>query len=127
MSPAEGEDVFVPRFDGAGLIPAIAISARSKKILMVAWMNREALDKTLETGRAHYWSRSRGEIWCKGETSGQFQTVKSVHVDCDQDCLMITVEMPEPETACHTGRESCFYRRVERDQSGNFYLQEITD
>lgn len=120
-------EFFEPCFDASGLIPAIAVSGRTGKVLMMAWMNRAALEKTLETGEVHYWSRSRGEIWHKGSTSGQTQKVQSIYIDCDQDCLMIEVEMPEPEIACHTGRVSCFFRRVERDSNGAVRLVDITD
>lgn len=103
---------FTPRFNEDGLIPCIAVSARDCEVLMMAWMNREALEKTLETGEAHYWSRSRKSLWKKGETSGQIQKIVEMRVDCDQDCLLIKVEMPAPEKSCHTGRKSCFYRTL---------------
>lgn len=104
---------FTPVFNENGLIPCIVASARDGAVLMMAWMNREALDKTIETGEAHFWSRSRGELWRKGATSGQVQKIIELSVDCDQDCLLLKVEMPEPETACHTGRRSCFYRVID--------------
>lgn len=104
---------FTPVFNENGLIPCIVTSARTEKVLMMAWMTQEALDLTLKTGEAHFWSRSRGELWRKGATSGQTQKLVEMRVDCDQDCLLMTVEMPEPEKACHTNRESCFYRVVE--------------
>lgn len=103
---------FTPRFDAGGLIPCITVSARTGKVLMMAYMNREALEKTLKTGEAHYWSRSRNELWHKGATSGHTQKLVRMHVDCDQDCLLMTVELSE-EVSCHTGRESCFYREVD--------------
>ena len=106
---------FSPVFNEKGLIPCIVTSARNGTVLMMAWMNQEALDRTLSTGEAHYWSRSRGELWRKGATSGQTQKVSDLRIDCDQDCLLLTVDMPEPETACHTGRNSCFYRVVGTD------------
>jgi phosphoribosyl-AMP cyclohydrolase len=104
---------FTPRFDEKGLIPCIVVSNRTGEPLMMAYMNRESLDKTLATGEAHYWSRSRNELWHKGATSGQTQKIVEMNIDCDQDCLLIKVDMPEPEKACHTGRKSCFYRVVE--------------
>lgn len=103
---------FHPKFSPDGLITCVTVSAKTGHVLMVAYMNREALNKTLETGEAHYWSRSRKELWHKGATSGHTQKVISLKVDCDQDCLLMTVELKE-EVSCHTGRESCFYREVD--------------
>lgn len=104
---------FTPRFDEKGLIPCITQSAKSHKVLMMAWMNEESITKTLETGEVHYWSRSRQEMWHKGATSGKIQTLVDLKIDCDQDCLLAIVEVQcEPERACHTGRQSCFYRSV---------------
>ena len=97
-----------PKFDASGLVAAIAQDAETGEVLMLAWMNAEALGRTLETGRATYWSRSRGEIWVKGETSGHIQEVVEVRVDCDQDAVLLKVR--QTGGACHTGRESCFYR-----------------
>ncbi|WP_291194135.1 phosphoribosyl-AMP cyclohydrolase [Hyphomonas sp.] len=97
-----------PKFDAGGLVAAIAQDAETGEVLMLAWMNAEALARTLETGRATYWSRSRGEIWVKGETSGHIQEVVEVRVDCDQDAVLLKVR--QTGGACHTGRESCFYR-----------------
>jgi phosphoribosyl-AMP cyclohydrolase len=103
---------FQPVFDGNGLIPCIATD-KNGKVLMMAWMNQEALDLTLKTGEAHYWSRSRKELWHKGATSGETQKVLEMRIDCDQDCLLMTVEMRgQKQAACHTGRRSCFYRKV---------------
>jgi len=99
------------RFDASGLAPAVAQDAATLQVLMLAYMNREALEKTLFTGRAHYWSRSRGELWLKGETSGNFQQVRSVHYDCDADALLLVVDPMGP--ACHTGQRTCFYRPVD--------------
>lgn len=101
---------FTPRFDANGLIPCVATCAKTGAVLMVAYMNDEAICKTLETGEAHYWSRSRGALWHKGATSGHIQKIIEMRTDCDQDCLWITVE--STEAACHTGRKSCFYRKV---------------
>ena len=97
-----------PKFDASGLVAAIAQDAETGEVLMLAWVNAEALARTLETGRATYWSRSRGEIWVKGETSGHIQEVVEVRVDCDQDAVLLKVR--QTGGACHTGRESCFYR-----------------
>ena len=97
-----------PKFDTSGLVAAIAQDAETGEVLMLAWMNAEALARTLETRRATYWSRSRGEIWVKGETSGHTQDVIEVRVDCDQDAVLLKVR--QTGGACHTGRESCFYR-----------------
>ena len=94
------------KFDGSGLIPAIAQDAQSGKVLMLAWMNREALELTLSTRKATYWSRSRKEIWVKGETSGSNQEVVSISHDCDQDAILLKVN--QTNGACHTGDESCF-------------------
>lgn len=106
---------FTPRFDENGLIACITRAADGE-VLMLAYMNAEALRLTLETGVAHYWSRSRGKLWRKGETSGQIQTVKEIWTDCDQDALLLTVDAGGDGGACHTGRRSCFYRKViERD------------
>jgi phosphoribosyl-AMP cyclohydrolase len=97
-----------PKFDASGLVAAIAQDAETGEVLMLAWMNAEALTRTLETKHATYWSRSRGEIWVKGETSGHTQEVVEVRVDCDQDAVLLKVR--QTGGACHTGRESCFYR-----------------
>jgi phosphoribosyl-AMP cyclohydrolase len=104
---------FSPKFDANGLIVCVTMEAATREILMVAYMNQLALDKTLETGVAHYWSRSRQALWRKGDTSGQVQKVLSLRVDCDQDALLLDVEAGGDGKACHTGRKSCFYRRVE--------------
>jgi phosphoribosyl-AMP cyclohydrolase len=97
-------------YDAQGLIPAIAQDARSGEVLMMAWMSRESLRATLETGRVTYWSRSRNALWRKGDTSGHVQTLVELRVDCDRDCLLVLVEQTGP--ACHTGRRSCFFRAV---------------
>lgn len=100
------------RFDADGLVPAIAQDAASGEILMVAWMDREALSKTVETGTAHYYSRSRGRPWQKGEESGHTQTVRSVSLDCDGDVVRLSIEQVGG-IACHTGRRSCFFRTLQ--------------
>ena len=102
-----------PRFDAAGLIAAVATHADTGEVLMFAWMNAEALEKTLATGEAHYWSRSRGELWHKGATSGQVQAVVEARIDCDQDCVWLKVRPGGDGGACHTGARSCFYRVIE--------------
>lgn len=101
------------KFDQAGLIPAIVQDVESNEVLMVAFMNRQALQRTIESGRACFWSRSRQEYWIKGETSGHTQTVKSVAIDCDGDALLIKVE--QRGGACHVGYRSCFFREVSSD------------
>ena len=98
-----------------GLVPAIAQEEHSGRVLMVAWMNREALGKTVATGEAHYWSRSRRKLWHKGEESGHVQKVKSIRLDCDEDVVLLEVEQLGG-IACHTGRHSCFFRRLEGDR-----------
>lgn len=94
-----------------GLVTAIACDSETNEVLMVAYMNEEAWRLTLETGRAHYWSRSRNKLWKKGESSGNMQTVKEIRVDCDKDAVLVMVEQIGP--ACHEGYRSCFYRKVE--------------
>jgi phosphoribosyl-AMP cyclohydrolase len=103
---------FTPRFGPDGLITCVTADADTGALLMVAHMNAEALAQTLATGEAWYWSRSRGELWHKGATSGQIQTVVEMRVDCDQDALLLKVRVGGDGGACHTGRRSCFYRRV---------------
>jgi phosphoribosyl-AMP cyclohydrolase len=102
---------FMPRFDSAGLLAAIAQDAASGEVLMVAFMDREALEETRRTGLAHFHSRSRGRLWMKGETSGHVLHVEVILVDCDQDALVLKVRPAGP--ACHTGERSCFYRALE--------------
>lgn len=107
--------VLAPRFDANGLVTVVTIEAGTNEVLMLAHMNAEALSLTLETGIAHYWSRSRAKLWKKGETSGETQEVVELRVDCDQDAVVLTVNQTGRGAACHTGRKSCFYRRVRRD------------
>ena len=107
----EGE-AFTPRFGPDGLLPCIAVDAGTGEVLMLAHMNAASLARTLETGEAWYWSRSRGELWRKGASSGQIQTVLEMRVDCDQDALLLKVRVGGDGGCCHTGRRSCFYRRV---------------
>ena len=100
-----------PKFDANGLIAAIAQDATTGEVLMLAWMNAEALRLTIETRKATYWSRSRNALWVKGETSGHTQDVTEIRVDCDQDAVLLKVR--QTDGACHTGRDSCFYRAVD--------------
>lgn len=117
----EGQN-FAPKFDGDGLIVCVTREKNTGDILMVAYMNEEALRLTLETGVAHYWSRSRKALWRKGDTSGQVQSVVEMRTDCDQDAIELIVEAGGDGKACHTGRRSCFYRKVERAADGSTKL-----
>ncbi len=110
----EGHE-FVPKFDDKGLITAIAQDVYTSRILMVAYMNREALDATIETGLATYFSRSRGKLWQKGEQSGHTQKVEQILVDCDQDCLILKVSVNAGQ--CHVGYHSCFFRALDKKNS----------
>jgi len=113
----------MPKFDAFGLLTAVAVDANTNEILMVAHMNAEALKKTMATGEAWYWSRSRSQLWRKGETSGQIQTIQEIRVDCDQDCLLLLVNVGGDGGCCHTGRRQCFYRRVDGiDENGTIRL-----
>ena len=102
---------FLPKFDDRGLLSAVVVDASNAKVLMVAFMDKEALDATLASGEAHFHSRSRGRLWKKGESSGNLLTVEEVLVDCDQDALVLRCRPAGP--TCHTGATSCFYRRLE--------------
>lgn len=108
--PATAEQLADVRYDAAGLVPVVCQELSTGDVLMVAWMNRETLRLTLETGRMTYWSRSRQEVWVKGETSGERQWVREASYDCDGDTLLFKVEQ-EGGGACHTGAHSCFFRR----------------
>lgn len=112
-SPPETAPTLSPAFNADGLIAAIAQDAATGEVLMLAWMNAEALKRTLETGRATYWSRSRQALWVKGETSGHTQRVIEARIDCDQDALLLRIE--QTGAACHTGERSCFYRTIGKD------------
>ncbi|MCM8794797.1 MAG: phosphoribosyl-AMP cyclohydrolase [Candidatus Omnitrophica bacterium] len=103
------------KFDDNGLVPAIVEDAKTHQVLMMAWMNRQALEKTLETKKTHFYSRSRKSLWLKGESSGHVQTVKSIALDCDGDALLVSVH--QEGGACHTGYRSCFYRLLSRDNT----------
>jgi phosphoribosyl-AMP cyclohydrolase len=118
-SDLEEGSVFRPKFGADGLATCVTIDAARGDILMVAHMNQAALEATLETGFVHYWSRSRGALWRKGDTSGQTQRLIEMRVDCDQDAFLALVEIGGDGGACHTGRRSCFYRRVETDGAGS--------
>jgi phosphoribosyl-AMP cyclohydrolase len=117
----EGEK-FLPQFGPDGLVACIAVDNETGDILMVAHMNAEALELTLETGVVHYWSRSRQALWRKGDTSGQIQSLVELRVDCDQDVLLARVKVGGDGGACHTGRRSCFYRRVSVSPDGGAKL-----
>lgn len=124
----ENGDRLMPKFDALGLITAVALDRQTKDVLMVAHMNEAALKKTITTGEAWYWSRSRNALWHKGDTSGQIQTVHEIRVDCDQDCVMLIVSVSGDGGCCHTGRRACFYRRVDgQDPSGEVKLATISD
>ena len=114
--------LFAPKFDAAGLIVCVTVEAATNEPLMVAYMNAEAMKLTLETGVAHYWSRSRKSLWRKGDTSGQTQRVVEMRVDCDQDALLLRVEAGGDGGACHTGRKSCFYRSVGPDGASLVFI-----
>ncbi|MDR2858765.1 MAG: phosphoribosyl-AMP cyclohydrolase [Novosphingobium sp.] len=114
VADREQGSAFLPRFDDRGLLIAVALDCATREVLMVAYMDAEALAKTRETGLAHFHSRSRGRLWLKGETSGHFLRVREIRVDCDQDALVMLVEPEGP--ACHTGARSCFYRLLADDR-----------
>jgi phosphoribosyl-AMP cyclohydrolase / phosphoribosyl-ATP pyrophosphohydrolase len=102
------------KWDAHGLVPVIVQDERTRDVVMMAYMNPEALELTVSTGRAHYWSRSRRKLWLKGETSGHFQTVRAINLDCDGDAILMIVE--QKTAACHTGYFSCFYRNWQKDR-----------
>ena len=118
---------FSPKFDDKGLITAIAQDAKTGQILMTAFMNRQALDLTIQTGFATYYSRSRQKLWKKGEQSGHMQKIEQILVDCDQDCLVLKVDVDAGQ--CHTGRQSCFYRALkkESDKELEFIAEKVYD
>lgn len=116
MTPVEEDTRLEPRYDGAGLIPVIAQHVETGEVLMLAHMNAEALRRTIESGEAHYWSRSRQRLWHKGETSGNVQKVVELRIDCDQDSILMRVRPEGSGVACHTGRKTCFYRVIEGDR-----------
>lgn len=112
-SELESGSILAPRFNADGLITAIAQDVDTGDILMLAHMNAHALQKTIKTGKSHFWSRSRQELWLKGETSGNILYVEEILTDCDQDAILLKVRL-EGKGACHTGKYSCFYRKVDR-------------
>lgn len=114
----EEGDRLMPAFDANGLLTCVTTDAATGEVLMVAHMNAKALARTIETGEAWYWSRSRASLWHKGDTSGQIQTVVEMRVDCDQDAIVLKVEVGGDGGCCHTGRRSCFYRRVVTEPDG---------
>jgi phosphoribosyl-AMP cyclohydrolase len=114
MMPATSAWLDDVRWNAQGLVPAIAQEASTHRVLTLAWMNREALARTAETGEAHYWSRSRRKLWHKGERSGHVQRVREIRLDCDDDAILLLVEQ-HGGIACHTGRERCFYKRLDGD------------
>jgi phosphoribosyl-AMP cyclohydrolase len=127
LRPGSTEEVeeglaFAPKFDADGLVTCVATDARSGEVLMVAHMNAQALERTIATGEAWYFSRSRRALWRKGETSGHVQRVIEMRIDCDQDAVWIKVEQEGPG-ACHTGRRSCFYRAVPLGKAGAVSLE----
>lgn len=115
---------FTPRFDDKGLVTAVTTDARDGAVLMVAHMNTEALALSIETGIAHYWSRSRKGLWKKGETSGNVQHIVEMRTDCDQDVVLLRVNVSGHDATCHTGRRSCFYRRIAK-AGGHIALEAI--
>lgn len=126
--PGDRQDVelgksFTPKFDADGLIPCITTDAQTGEVLMFAWMNAEALTETISTGQACYWSRSRGQLWRKGETSGSIQSVIEIMTDCDQDVMLLKVIVAGSSASCHQGYRSCFYRRLEKNKDGTQRLE----
>ncbi len=119
------ETISALKYNEAGLIPAVIVDADDKGVLMMAWMNAESLRMTIETGRTHFWSRSRGKFWMKGESSGHTQEVKAVYTDCDADTLVI--EVLQHGAACHKGYRSCFYRRLGADGNWEVIAEKVFD
>lgn len=116
----------LPKFDKDGLIGAI-VTDEAGAVLMFAWMNAEALDLSLKTGTAHFWSRSRGKIWRKGEESGNTLAIREARIDCDQDAVWLKVSVGGAGVTCHTGARSCFYRAIEPSEDGGFHLAARAD
>ena len=113
------------KYDADGLVPAVVQDADNGDVLMVAYMNRDAVERTLTSGRACFWSRSRQTFWIKGESSGNIQAVKSVYVDCDKDCFVVKVE--QTGAACHKGYRSCFFRKVDSEGNEEIVLERLTE
>jgi phosphoribosyl-AMP cyclohydrolase len=124
-SEIEAGSVFQPKFDADGLIAAVVTDHVSGDVLMVGYMNAEALRRTIETGEAWYWSRSRQGYWKKGETSGQVQHVKEIRTDCDQDAIWLKVEVAGNGATCHTGFKSCFFRKIIIEDGEGFGLERV--
>lgn len=114
---------FTPRFDANGLLTAVVSSAENGELLMLAHMNAEALALSLQSGTAHFWSRSRRQLWKKGETSGNLLRIVEMRTDCDQDAVWLKVRVEGDGAACHTGRRSCFYRRIDGQNDGYFLTE----
>ncbi len=112
-------------YNDAGLIPAVIVDAENRQVLMMAWMNAESLAKTIQTGKTHFWSRSRGKLWMKGESSGHFQQVRAIFADCDRDTLVI--EVIQHGAACHEGYRSCFYRKLDADGNWQVVAEKVFD
>ena len=123
----EETTIFTPAYNADGLLPCITVDASNGAVLMMAWMNDEAIRTTLETGVAHYWSRSRQTLWKKGETSGSVQHVVSASLDCDQDTLLLKVRPDNIGQTCHTGRKTCFYRTIVNDPEDPSGLRLVAD
>jgi len=124
----ETTDEFAPKFDAHGLIPAIAQDASTGEVIMFAFMNALALEKTITTGTAHYWSRSRQKLWLKGETSGETQKIVEIRTDCDQDVVLLKVAVQGRGATCHTGKRACFYRQIDTSnptKSDTVHLNDI--
>ncbi len=118
---------FTPKFDAHGLIPAITQDAASGEVIMFAFMNAQALEKTITTGTAHYWSRSRKKLWLKGETSGETQKVIEMRTDCDQDVVLLKVAVQGRGATCHTGKRACFYRQITPSEHSGVDALELKD
>jgi len=116
---------FQPKFDADGLIAAVVTDFETGDVLMVGYMNAESLHRTIETGEACYWSRSRQEFWKKGETSGQIQHVKEIRTDCDQDAIWLKVSVAGNGATCHVGFNSCFFRKIDKRDSGEICLERV--
>ena len=116
-----------PKFDEHGLIAAVATDAKTGEVVMVAWMNDEALAATIDTGRAYFWSRSRKRLWMKGEETGNVLSVVEMRIDCDQDAVWLRVNVEGKGAGCHTGARSCFYRRISRKGEAGHGLELVAE
>ena len=119
------ETIEALKYDRDGLVPAVVVDAESRAVLMLAYMNAEALSRTVRTGQTHFWSRSRGKLWMKGESSGHTQDVRAVYIDCDLDTLLI--EVTQHGGACHEGYRSCFYRRLGENGNWEVVAEKVFD